>query len=112
MTDTNGRFVISGIPAGGWTATASRQGYLQAIKPDVVILGGHSVQLPDLTLRSGDTNGDCGINLFDLVIVSVAYDPDGPLSDPRADINVDGVVNLFDLVLVTVNYGLNCPQPW
>ncbi len=112
ITDMDGRFTISGIPAGGWTATASRQGYLQAIKRDVVILGGHAVQLPDLTLRSGDTNGDCGINLFDLVIVSVAYNPGGPLLDPRADVNADGVVNLFDLVLVTVNYGLNCPQPW
>jgi hypothetical protein len=78
----------------------------------VVVLAGHTVVLPNLKLRSGDVNGDCGVNLFDLVIVSVAYKPEGPVSDPRADINVDGVVNLFDLVLVTVNYGLNCPQAW
>jgi hypothetical protein len=112
ITDANGQFSIQNIPAGTWSAVASRQGYLSALKPVVVVLGGHDVLLPDATLRSGDVNADCAVNIFDLVIVSVSYNPAGPVSDPRADINGDGVVNLFDLVSVTINYGLNCPQDW
>jgi hypothetical protein len=111
-TDASGYFAIDGIPPGQFSAVASRQGYLTALRPSVVVLGGHDVTLPDVTLRSGDTNADCAVNLFDLVIVSVAYDPTGPVTDPRADINADGVVNLFDLVLVTTNYALQCPQDW
>jgi len=112
MTDVNGQYAIEGIPAGTWSAVASRQGYLSALRPSVVILSGHDVLLPDLTLRGGDANSDCAVNLFDLVIVAAVYDPSGPVLDPRADINADGVVNLFDLVLVTSNYGANCPQSW
>ena len=52
-----------------------------------------------------DADGDGVVDLFDLVIVSSAYNPFEPASDPRADINGDGVVDLFDLVLVSSNYG-------
>lgn len=112
MTDTDGAYTIDGIPAGTWSAEASRQGYISALRPAIIILSGHDALLPDLTLRSGDVNSDCAVNLFDLVLVSAAYNPGGPVSDPRADLNIDGEVDLFDLVLVSSNYGLNCPQPW
>jgi len=111
-TNAGGQYQVDGIPAGTWAAVASRQGYLSALRQFVVVLGGHAVLLPDLTLRSGDANSDCAVNLYDLVIVSLAYAPAAPASDPRADINADGVVDLFDLVLVSTNYGLNCPQVW
>jgi hypothetical protein len=112
LTDANGQYAIDGIPAGTWSAVAGRQGYLSALRAAVVMLSGQDVLLPDLTLRSGDTNGDCVVNLFDLVIVSVVYNPGGPVLDPRADLNADGTVNLFDLVLVSANYGARCPQSW
>jgi hypothetical protein len=112
MTNADGVYTIDGIPAGTWSAEANRQGYISAMRPAIVILSGHDMLLPDLTLRSGDVNSDCAVNLFDLVLVSVVYNPGGPVADPRADINVDGTVDLFDLVLVSSNYGLNCPQPW
>jgi hypothetical protein len=111
VTDSDGQYAIEYIPAGTWSAVAEHEGYLDALRPGVVILVGHDVLLPDLTLHSGDANGDCIINLFDLVIVSVAYDI-WPVSDPRADVNADGVVDLFDLVLVALNYGSYCPQSW
>jgi hypothetical protein len=112
VTGSTGQYQVDGIPVGTWSVVASRQGYLSALRPSVVVLAGHDVLLPDVPLASGDTNGDCGINLFDLVIVSLAYNPYGPVADARADINGDGRVDLFDLVLVTINYGKNCPQPW
>lgn len=62
------------------------------------------------TIRDrGDANGDCVINLLDLITVASAYNPSGPISDPAADLNGDGVVNLFDLMTVATNYGLRCP---
>jgi hypothetical protein len=112
VTDSDGQYAIEYIPAGTWSAVAEHEGYLDALRPGVVILVGHDVLLPDLTLHSGDANGDCIINLFDLVIVSVAYNPYGPVSDHRADVNADGVVNLFDLVLVAINSGLYCSASW
>jgi hypothetical protein len=112
VTDSAGQYAIENLPAGLWSAVASHEGFLSALRPSVVILWGQNVLLPDLTLHSGDANNDCTINLFDLVIVSVAYNPYGPVSDQRADVNADGVVNLFDLVLVAINYGSYCPQSW
>jgi hypothetical protein len=53
----------------------------------------------------GDLNGDGVVNLFDLVVVSLAYNPAAAPSDPRADTNKDGRVDLFDLVFVSLNYG-------
>ena len=112
VTASDGQYVVEDIPVGVWSAVASHEGYISALRSSVVILGGQDVLLPDLTLRSGDANGDCSIDLFDLVIIATAYNPSGPVSDPQADINGDGVVNLFDLVLVSTNYGLSCPQNW
>jgi beta-lactamase superfamily II metal-dependent hydrolase len=58
-----------------------------------------------LTPCIGDPNGDSVVDVFDLVIVSRAYNASGLVSDPRADVNGDGVVNLYDLVLVATSYG-------
>jgi hypothetical protein len=56
-----------------------------------------------------DGNGDGRVDIYDLVIVALAYDPAALAVDPRADINRDGVVDLFDLVFVAANYGANVP---
>jgi hypothetical protein len=53
----------------------------------------------------GDVNNDGAVNIFDLVLVSLAYQPGAPTSDARADTNGDGQVNLFDLVTVSLNFG-------
>jgi len=57
----------------------------------------------------GDVNGDQVVNLFDLVVVSSAYDPEGLAPSSAADVNGDGVVDLFDLVGVSSNYGATYP---
>ena len=56
-----------------------------------------------------DGNGDGQVNIYDLVIVALAYNSAAPATDPRADINRDGVVDLFDLVFVAANYGASVP---
>jgi hypothetical protein len=112
LTNSSGQYRVDSVPAGAWSAVASHQGYLSALRLSVLILSGQDLLLPETTLLGGDVTGDCIVNLFDLVAVGVAYAPAGPLMDPRADINADGVVDLFDLVIVATSYGLSCPLTW
>ena len=112
LSAVDGTYWIDGVCTGVWSAAASCPGYLPALRSSVVVLSGQDVYLPDLTLRSGDASADCSVDLFDLVIVAVAYNPRGPVSDARADLNADAVVDLFDIVLVSANYSQSCPQTW
>jgi len=59
----------------------------------------------------GDVNGDCIVDIFDLVLVASAYGstPADPNWNPNADINGDNVVDIFDLVLVASHYGETDP---
>ena len=52
----------------------------------------------------GDLNHDNWVDIFDIVIVGVAFDSTAP-TDPRADVNGDGTVDIFDLVVVAVHFG-------
>ncbi len=59
---------------------------------------------------SGDTNGDCIVNIYDLASVGLNYrtrqgDPDW---SPDIDINGDGKVGLMDLAMTGFNYGREC----
>ena len=112
VTDALGQYVIENVPVGVWSAVASHAGYLSAMTWSVVVLSGSDVHLPDVMLRGGDANGDCVIDLLDLVIVASAYNPGGPVLDYRADINGDGHVDLFDLVITAKFYYWRCPQSW
>jgi hypothetical protein len=95
VTDTDGNYVLSDIPAGSVTVTVRMSGYLEAVRPGVAISDGVDLALPDLTLRGGDPNGDCS-----------------PPRDGRADLNRDGKVDLQDLLLVTLNLWQRCPSTW
>lgn len=112
VSAADGTYSVDNVPSGVWSAAASMPCYLSALRPSVVVLSGQDVALPDVALRNGDANGNCSVDLFDLVMVAAAYNPSGPVSNARADLNADGVVDLFDLVLVSTNYGLSCPQMW
>ncbi len=58
----------------------------------------------------GDTNGDCRVDLGDLVTVAFAYGsvPGSNNWNPSADLNRDNIVNTMDLVLLATNYGRTC----
>ncbi len=55
----------------------------------------------------GDVNGDCTVNILDLVAVGRAFQATTGQSgyDPAADLNYDGVINIVDLVLVAGSFG-------
>lgn len=110
VTGVDGAFSLASLVVGRITLTASMPGYVQA-RADVEVFEGVATALPDLMLRGGDPNGDCEVNLSDLVIVTSNFRA-SPLRDPRADINQDGAVDLQDLILVSANIGQRCPLAW
>ena len=110
-TGSNGTFTIAGVPAGTYTVTASKPGYLSARKTGVVVPASGSVNIGSTMLLGGDANNDGTINIVDLVIVGAMYGSTPP-ADSRADINGDGTCNLIDLVLVGANYNKTGPTDW
>jgi len=113
-TAANGTFTITGVPVGVHTARASKMSYLYSEKPGVLVTSGGTTTLPDVGLYGGDCSGDGIVDLFDMVIVGMAYEanPSSPHWDPRADINGDNVVNLLDLVIIGTNFEKTAPTPW
>lgn len=110
-TGADGSFTLSGVPVGTVSVYAHMGGYLNAERTGVLMSAGQATTLPDLTLRGGDANGDCGVNLSDLVIVSSNFGLSPP-RDGRSDVNHDGYVDLQDLLLVTINLSRQCPTAW
>jgi len=58
---------------------------------------------------AGDVNADGVVDIFDCVIVAIAFgskisDP-APPWNPYADINNDGTVDIFDIVVVALHFG-------
>ncbi|MBC7262491.1 MAG: carboxypeptidase regulatory-like domain-containing protein, partial [Chloroflexi bacterium] len=107
----DGSYLLAEVPAGEYTVTLRMPGYVETYRTGVVVQPGVVTELPGVQLYGGDANGDCVVNLSDVVIVSLNYRRSPP-PDSRADINGDGMVDLFDLLLVSINLGRRCPGPW
>ncbi len=99
-TGPDGRFELAA--AGGAGILAVHPGYLsaQAVDP--------SGELPPVTLRAGDLNGDGEVNILDLTLIARVYHS----ADPTADVNANGLVDLFDLTLAAQNFKQRGPTPW
>jgi hypothetical protein len=110
-TGDNGSFWLEGVSPGMYGVGATMAGYLYASTSDVLVVADRATILPPVTLFGGDANGDCIVDLFDLVVVAINYNS-APPTDPRADLNANDEVDIFDLVLVCKNLDLVCPQPW
>jgi hypothetical protein len=109
-TWTDGSYVLSGLAPGSYSVSVRMPGYVEARKDAVAVSVGSENELPQLTLRGGDVNSDCNVNLLDLV--TVAANLGTPPGNDRADINADGRADLRDLVLVSINLSRSCPGPW
>ena len=56
----------------------------------------------------GDVNGDCNVNVLDLIELLICFgQPATPPCDP-ADIIADGTVNVLDLIELLLNFGQPC----
>ena len=108
-TNAEGRYLFSNLPPGSHVVTVRNAGYLETQHPGVLIPAGGQVTLVDVTLRAGDPNGDCTVDLFDLIKVAASL---GEVQPRAADLNRDGEVDVFDLILVSSNFGLSCPIEW
>jgi len=55
----------------------------------------------------GDLNGDRIVDIYDIVLVSLAFDsrPEDSNWNPDADLNDDNTVDIFDVVTVAMNFG-------
>lgn len=62
------------------------------------------------TTLVGDVNGDCKVNLTDLLLVASRYETavGSLLYSPRYDLNHDGVINIIDIQTVAAHYGQRC----
>ena len=110
-TAADGSFTIMGIAPGSYTISADAPGYLASEKANVVITASIMTNVPQVTLLAGDIDGNCTINVFDLVALGAHY-CSSPPGEPLADFNQDNAINIFDLVLLAGNYGRFCPTPW
>lgn len=110
-TTDNGSFQLDAVSPGMHHVGATMAGYLFAQQADVEVITDTITILPPVTLVGGDANGDCIVDLFDLVLVAIHYNS-APPADRRADINGNDEVDIFDLVLVCKNLDRVCPQPW
>jgi len=113
VTGATGDFSLS-VPAGSYTLTVEMDGYLDALRSDVVVDPDGQIDLPQLALPCGDPNDDDLINIQDLTILGSHY----RLScgdagwDGRADMINDCVINILDLTCSGVNYGRSSPVTW
>jgi len=114
VTAADGTFTVTGVPVGSYTVRAAKQSYLYAEKAGVVVVNGLTTPLPDVGLYGGDCNGDGMVDLYDMVVVGMAYEatPASPHWDPTADINGDNVVDLLDLVIIGNNFEKVAPTAW
>jgi hypothetical protein len=104
VTDSSGAFCLPGVPDGNYTVRIKGKTWLSRTVP-LTVSGGYGVI--DVTLLSGDVNGDDAVNLSDWSELAAAFgsDPSLPNWDSNADLNGDGVVDVTDFSLLAQNFG-------
>lgn len=107
VTADDGAYTFSNLPNGSYQLVFNRQGWSKVVSQDIVLSGGQSKTMPDLTLLIGDMNADTFINVRDLLWMSqyIGQNPNSVPNAKVADVNRDGYVNVRDLLRVSVNIG-------
>jgi hypothetical protein len=111
VSATGGYFNLA-LPPGSYAVTITMNGYLPATCPAVAITAGVTISSAEVMLLSGDVDGDCDVDLFDLVAVAANFNQQPPAPPPYVDLNSDGQINILDVVMLASNYGRSCPSPW
>lgn len=111
ITNTDGTWSFTNIPAGEYQVTIEMGRYLDAQKAGVVVSAGGTTTLSKVRLLGGDANDDDEVDIIDGAIIGGQFGLTPP-TDPRADINNDGTVDILDLVLFGGNYMKTSPVAW
>ena len=80
---------------------------LRTVLANVILTG--TTALPNVTLRSGDADGNNVVDIADFGLLVNAYggsaSASGTAYDARADFNYDGVVDIADFGILVNEYG-------
>jgi hypothetical protein len=80
---------------------------VQPVEGETSIEDNTSTSDPVLVTIPGDVDGDCDVDIFDIVKIASGYGSSAGQSkyNPCSDINGDGNINIFDVVIAAGNYG-------
>lgn len=105
--DANGFFTFEVAP-GTYLIRATAEGFLPA-EGDPPVFSGITTQMQDISLISGDIDGNGVIDQFDALTIGMNYNASNV---PVADLNNDGIINVLDLEILAANYRANGSLNW
>jgi hypothetical protein len=118
-TDADGTFqLVAEARRAGLVLVASHPSYLRAERPFSAPAAGTTLDLPAVTLLSGDLNQDGKVEVDDAAMVGqrfdLRYDParPGPPWLEACDITDDDRIDIRDMVGVQYNLLKTAPSPW
>lgn len=109
ITEANGAYQFTDVPAGGYYLRASAPGHLAVMKPILVDGNSPVVDLSTDTLIAGDTDNNGIVDLLDASFIGANFNLQAPPAPLEIDLNRDNLVNIGDLVLVGTNFGASTP---
>ncbi|HUS57249.1 MAG TPA: dockerin type I repeat-containing protein, partial [Planctomycetota bacterium] len=69
-----------------------------------------AVTIPGDVRLPGDVNGDCKVNVLDLIFIRNRLNASPDTGDNwKADVNEDGKINVLDLIFVRNRLNTQCP---
>ena len=111
----NGEIVVNHLK-GSWNLSLQAEGWAMAdplIRDELesAILNNSFLYSGYTLLKlAGDVNGDCRVNILDMVYIrnNIGKDPNSSISTGRSDVNSDGKINILDFVSVRNKLGKRC----
>jgi len=65
----------------------------------------------ELRMLPGDANGDCKVNILDLIFIRNRLNQSPATGDNwREDVNQDGKINILDLIYTRNHLNTSCPE--
>jgi len=99
-TDGTGYYFVDNIPI--CYCLKDAEAYKEGYKTETVTMSIGGDEILDFVLwLLGDANGDCVVNVEDLLIVLFQWGTAGP----EGDLNDDGIVNTDDLLILLAHWG-------
>ena len=101
-------WLTSGTKAGRYTITGNVTNANGESIPNLA--DNYATSFVIMIRPSGDVNGDCTVNIVDLVLVAGSFGRSAgqPGFNPIADVNADGTIDILDLTTVGSSFGQQC----